>query len=175
MLQLSSNAVVKEILKKYSRKEERMDTFYVRLIREFKDMFSNCSIEFIKTTLSLFHGNAAVERSFSFNRECLVENLHEDSLIAQRYVIDHLKQLDFDISEVIISKGLMSHFCTAGTKCNEVLKKKRESEDENAINRKRMNDELKTLEIKKMRLLADKDEQLDYIDTSIKYLKRKLL
>jgi len=38
--------------------------------------------------LSLFHGNAAVERSFSINKECLVENLLEDSLVAQRVVYD---------------------------------------------------------------------------------------
>nr|CAD7603023.1 unnamed protein product [Timema genevievae] len=36
------------------------------------------------TTLS----NTAVERSFSVNKECLVENLHEDSLIAQYVTYD---------------------------------------------------------------------------------------
>nr|CAD7200230.1 unnamed protein product [Timema douglasi] len=38
---------------------------------------------FTKNILVLFHSNAAIERSFFVNKECLVENLHKDSLIAQ--------------------------------------------------------------------------------------------
>lgn len=175
LLQLSTNTVVKDILSKYSRKEEcRLDHFYVRLIREFKDLFSTCTIDFIKSTLALFHGNAAVERSFSFNKECLVENLHEDSLIAQRFVIDHMKQLDFNMKKLVISKELVSYFCTSGTKRNEVLKVKRQSADEDAMVKKRMNDELQALEIKKKRLLAQNEEALQHLDSNIKYLQGKM-
>ncbi len=42
--------------------------------------FSN----FFMKILLLFHGNADVERGFSINKECIVRNLMEESLIAQR-------------------------------------------------------------------------------------------
>lgn len=31
----------------------------------------------------MFHGNAAVGKSFSINKKCLVQNLEENSLVAQ--------------------------------------------------------------------------------------------
>ena len=46
-----------------------------------------------KLLLCLSHGQASVERGFSVNSNLLVENMHEDSLIAQRIVQDHVKSL----------------------------------------------------------------------------------
>lgn len=57
---------------------------------------SNDLIEFMKMIFILFHGQAPVERSFSVNKECLVTNLEEDSLVAQRLVFDHVKTINFD-------------------------------------------------------------------------------
>ncbi|KAG0423629.1 hypothetical protein HPB47_000599, partial [Ixodes persulcatus] len=48
-----------------------------------KDLFA-----FVKLILSLSHGNASVERGFSINKDCLVENQKEQSLVAQRIVYD---------------------------------------------------------------------------------------
>jgi len=42
-------------------------------------------MRFLKTIFILFHRNAAVERGFSINKECISENTKE-SLIRQRYV-----------------------------------------------------------------------------------------
>lgn len=41
----------------------------------------------MKKILIPFRGNAAVERSFSFNKEFLLENLQEDGLIAQSMIL----------------------------------------------------------------------------------------
>ena len=46
-----------------------------------------------KLLLCLSHGQASVERGFSVHSDLLVENMHEDSLIAQRIVQDHVKSL----------------------------------------------------------------------------------
>ena len=43
-----------------------------------------------KLLLCLSHGQASVERGFSVNSNLLVENMHEDSLIAQRISHDHM-------------------------------------------------------------------------------------
>ena len=39
---------------------------------------------------TLSHGQAAVERGFSVNREIIVENLQQKSLISQRLVYDYI-------------------------------------------------------------------------------------
>ena len=41
--------------------------------------------------LILSHGNATVERGFSINAHCLVENQHEQSLVAQRSIYDAIE------------------------------------------------------------------------------------
>lgn len=41
--------------------------------------------------LITFHGNASVERTFSYNKGFLVKNQHEDSLIALRNVYDAIR------------------------------------------------------------------------------------
>jgi len=38
--------------------------------------------------LILSHGNAAVESGFSVNKELLVENMEEETIVAQRVVFD---------------------------------------------------------------------------------------
>lgn len=49
-------------------------------------------VKFMQKICVLFHGNAAVERSFSINKDCLVENLLERSLVAQRrHICDGVK------------------------------------------------------------------------------------
>lgn len=44
------------------------------------------SINFLKTIFILFHGNAAVERGFSVNKECISENMKKELLIEQRHI-----------------------------------------------------------------------------------------
>ncbi|KAJ8959576.1 hypothetical protein NQ314_006225 [Rhamnusium bicolor] len=67
---------------------QRLDKFYTKLLskhEEYQDFY-----KIIKIILIFSHGNAIVESGFSINKELLVENLHENSLIAQRIVYDNL-------------------------------------------------------------------------------------
>jgi len=63
----------------------------------------------------MFHGNTSVERSFSFNKECLVENLHEDSLISQRIVHDAVSACG-GVSQVEVTKPMIHAVRIAGTR-----------------------------------------------------------
>lgn len=47
----------------------------------------------VKLLLILSHGQATVERGFSVNKEVMVENLKEHSLIAQRVIHDHVQSV----------------------------------------------------------------------------------
>ena len=44
--------------------------------------------EVLKHILILSHGNASVESGFSINKEVLVENMHEDSVVGLRTIYD---------------------------------------------------------------------------------------
>lgn len=72
-------------MKSYDRNERRVDHFWFELTNEHKCYnFQNL----IKLLLTFSHGNANLERGFSINKECLVENLEEKSLVAQRSIYD---------------------------------------------------------------------------------------
>ena len=60
-----------------------------------------------KILLILSHGQAQVERGFSTNSQILVDNLHSESLIAQRVINDHMKVHELAPYEVKITKKLI--------------------------------------------------------------------
>ncbi|XP_071563117.1 uncharacterized protein [Temnothorax nylanderi] len=85
---LISIPVVQEKFKTFKRSEIRLDHFWVDLITSCgKKDYENLS-SFMKSVMILSHGNAAVERGFSVNKQCLIENQKEKSLIAQRTIYD---------------------------------------------------------------------------------------
>lgn len=66
----------------------RLDEFYHEHLSnkaEFLHLW-----EVVKLVLVLSHGQASVERGFSVNKEVMVENLREHSLIAQQIIYDHV-------------------------------------------------------------------------------------
>ena len=53
-----------------------------------------------KLIFTLSHGQAAVERAFSVNKELLVKNLQQLSLVSQRIVSDYLTDFGKSIFKV---------------------------------------------------------------------------
>lgn len=72
----------------FSPQSERLDEFYHELLFN-KAEFPHLS-ELIKYILVLSHGQATVESGFSVNKEVMVENLKEHSLIPQQIIHDHV-------------------------------------------------------------------------------------
>ena len=73
--------------------EIRLDDFYCSMLKSEK--YSDL-LEFLKVLLILSHGNAAVESGFSINKDMIVENLKEDSLIG---VVLDLCMMQYSIME----------------------------------------------------------------------------
>ena len=71
----------------YCRNNDSIDKFLGLYIdqKKFDKFWNICKIIF-----TLSHGQAAVERGFSVNREIIVENLQQKSLISQRLVYDYI-------------------------------------------------------------------------------------
>ena len=67
------------------------------------------SLTKIVKTLILSHGQAQVERGFSINSLLLVENLNNESLIAQRIVTDHMRQKGLQSYQLNITQKLLKH------------------------------------------------------------------
>ena len=57
--------------------------------------------------LILSHGNAAVESGFSVNKELLVENMEEDTIVAQRIVFDAIRVSGMYVTKIDISNKMI--------------------------------------------------------------------
>lgn len=66
---------VMDYMKKYNRREKRLDKFWMEI---FEISHKENLVQLI---LILSHGNAALEPGFSINKEAIVENSTESSLI----------------------------------------------------------------------------------------------
>ena len=63
--------------------------------------------EIVRKVLLLSHGQATVERGFSCNKEVIVENQKENSLIARRIIKDHIRSVG-GIDKVDITKEMIA-------------------------------------------------------------------
>jgi len=83
----------------------------------------------LKKVLIFSHGNASVERGFSVNKECLIVNLQEESLIVQRHVWSAINKVD-GISNIDISKKLILNVRNSRQHFEKPLKLKKKADDE---------------------------------------------
>ena len=61
----------------------------------------------LKILMILSHGQATVEKGFSVNGKLLVENLHTESLIAQRHIHNHKRSYDLQAHNLDIARELL--------------------------------------------------------------------
>jgi len=121
---------------------------------------------FVCQLLILFHGNTAVERSFSINKECHAENLLNNSLIAQRVIYDAVAAAG-GIAAVQVPKGLIHAVRNVSTKLVEAAKKKDDAEAAAASNRKCTVEEIKHLEAKKVKILQVSIQEGDALNDEL--------
>ncbi|KAJ8671141.1 hypothetical protein QAD02_002400 [Eretmocerus hayati] len=141
---VSCDSVKKEL--RNFRVKQRLDPFLFDILERKK-----CSDElkkFFQMILILFYGNAAVERSFSFNREFLTENLKIESLIAQRCVHDAVR-IAGSAKNVVITKNMMKASSAAHRNRKNHLEHQLSEDEENELKRKRAADEIIDLRAKK--------------------------
>lgn len=78
-----SLASMQAVLKNFDRSTQWLGAFLAGICGSNKGLLT-----FAKMIPSLSRGNTSVERGFSVNKDCLVENQKERSLVAQRIVFD---------------------------------------------------------------------------------------
>lgn len=168
---LCSKKSVSSKLTEFNCDRDRLDTLLSDILE--KEKAGNGLITFVQQMLTIFHGNAAVERSFSINKECLVENLLEDSLIAQRVVYDAVSAVG-GVSNIQITKPMIHSVRNASAKRLEAAKKKITEEDAAANKRKRIIDEIKQLESKKARIEQSAKDETSSLNEELKSLRNSL-
>lgn len=119
---LCSNKSFIERSKQFSRNEVRLDSFWTNIGIVFN--LSSAMMNVLKKVLIFSHGNASVERGFSVNKECLITNLKEESLIAQRHVWSAINKVR-GISNIIISKKFILDVRNARQYYEDALKMKK--------------------------------------------------
>jgi hypothetical protein len=172
---LIENEHVKLHLKTFVMQEDRLDVFLMK-IKNFVDiplkdiqLFSL----FMPNIFILFHGNAAVERSFSANKELLVDNLHEQSLVSLRSVHSAIIAAG-DIRKIDISKALISAFCSSSAKRKAALEEKRAKEAEDINSVKNAQKKIKELTLKKRMLELQAEEETNALQTEINEIRKKM-
>lgn len=168
---LISQNVVKQKIKEFN-KEERLDHFWVKLI-DSRSGYANL-LSFIKLICILFHGNASLERGFSVNSACLVENLMQDSLVGQRVVYDAITEAG-GIKEVLIQKKMIHSFRNSSVRCKEALKEKQILHEAKRSEKKRKIEnekKVRELQAKKIKILENAQKEVDSIDNEVQSLKK---
>ena len=127
----------------------RLDVFfggYLHHNDKFSNMWKVC-----KVILTLSHGQADVERGFSINKEMLVDNMRQTSLINQRLIFDHLSVENTELADFTISKDLLNSCKCASGKYKRSLEenKKEKVQSEGASKRKLIQEEI--MQVKKSR------------------------
>ena len=126
----------------------RVDVFLERYLNgfEFADLWST-----VKMLLLLSHGQASIERGFSVNQQMEVDNLCENTFIAQRVVHDHIGGGIFSVD---ITKDLMLSCQASRPRYQSYLDDKKRAREPGSLKRKRV-DESDDLNAKKLHLEAD--------------------
>lgn len=153
---MCNEAPIIEKLKSFKRTENRLDHFWVETAKMCSKPCDNF-VDFIKLVLILSHGNAAVERGFSINEECLMENQREKSLIALRRICDFVQNAG-GLENIQIDKSLIHSMRNAHLFYNEDKKKEHEKlkvqQEQNLLKRKNQ-EEIKNLQFKRAKISAE--------------------
>lgn len=169
-VQVCSNSTAQVRLRKFDRARERLEKLWVELCASSHEEL----LLFVKIVLCLSHGNSSVERGFSVNKECLVENMKEESLVAQRLVYDEVSAAG-GVAEVDVTDKMIDMVRSSNIKWKEDLeRKKKERLDVLDAERKKKRTAalVKELESKKQKLMEDAQLQVSMLQQEIESLKQ---
>jgi hypothetical protein len=115
----------KEVFKEFDFTTTRIDEFFTFHMYGKKKFDQLWKVTIFICVIS--HGQADIERGFNVNKEVLVENLAEESMISQRLVYDQLRATGEKIPTIKISRELVISCKSAYRKYQQSLEEKRES------------------------------------------------
>ena len=168
---LSNDQTARDIAKNFER-SDRLDRLWFDKLLKVKESAPLKKV--VSILLVLSHGQATVERGFSINKDMLVENQKEKSLIALKRVHDHISNLNVPLEDMVISKSLINAMRSAHSRYRASLDREKDEENKREDSKKREKERLK--EKLDERIETQKRLKLDSeaIAKEIILLKRKL-
>ena len=87
--------------------------------------------DIFKMLLTISHGQASVERGYSVNKDMLIENLHEKTVVALRTVHDSISTLEDHFTKLPLTPAMKRHVMSARMRYGQYLdEQKKESLNE---------------------------------------------
>jgi hypothetical protein len=120
----------------------------------------------VKQILLLSHGQAAVERGFSVNKQTEADNMNGDSFVAKRLVLDHLRAVGGICNVDNSNKQLLLSCSAARQRYHAYLDEEKKQKEATATGqkRKKIEDEIDGLKKKKQAVHADMESLLKAAD-----------
>lgn len=171
---LCEQSIVVEKMKNFDQSTNRLDHFWLGIINACNEENYKNLLFLIKHVLVLYHGNAAVERGFSVNKDCIVENQKPKSLIAQRIIYDSINSVG-GIENVTINKKMILAVRNAPSLYKEALakeKKSRQKDEAEKESKKQVEKKLKELKVLKEKVFQNAMKETVHIDQQMEALKR---
>ena len=135
---------------------DRLDVFLYNIVSKQKEYTTVWSV--IKKLLILSHGQASVERVFSYNKAIERENLPENSFTALRIVKDSIIVAGGHLEVPVTPKMIVSVGSARARYMEDLRQKKEEKETaERGLKRQGIVDEIEELKKKRARLEHDKE------------------
>ena len=145
-------AAISDSFLNFSLEKDRLDTlFYDSLVK--KDEYWHLW-GIVRVVLLLSHGQATVERGFSTNKETMVDNMAEHTLIGKRVVKDFLSSTGCKVADVNVTPQLLAAAASGRQRYHQYLEdeRRRAEQQERQEKRKRDDTELDNLRAKRKRL-----------------------
>lgn len=148
----------------FNPSETRLDDFFVSRMAplpEFKLLW-----QLVRKVLVLSHGQAAVERGFSANLQCLDNNLAEESLCARRIICSEISSVG-GLSNFVVTKDLIVQCRASHQRYKHYLSEKKITEKEKDLQKRKRAMEKEKLLQKRQKLdghLKALDEAIDLLD-----------
>ena len=115
----------------------------------------------MKIALTLSHGQASVERSFSLNKSVLNHNISEDSIVAKKAIRDHMLSNGLEPQSILISNKLIRCASGARQKYQDFLAQRKDEEKQLKL------DQQMSKLLKEIDEVTSKRDQLDKIHASL--------
>ena len=154
--------------------EDRIDYLYSRLLAS-NNNFSELWLV-VQRVLILSHGNGRVEAGFTVNKDILLTNMKQGTLVAQRIVHDAIMAAGGPL-KVTISRELLASVKLARGKyecAKEQQRKSNTDADKLRMERKRKMEKLQQLEEEKSKLMKNSSDSIAAINAKITGLRNSI-
>jgi hypothetical protein len=148
----------------FKKYDDRLDIFLAQHIpvNGYTSLWDVCIILFC-----LSHGQPAIERGFKVNKDYLVENLGEDSLIVLRIVHDHMLSKQQNAADIPITREMMKSVKSSRMRYDVALESAKKVKELSTVSlkRKAVSAEIDDIVRRKKLLQASADDLIKEADS----------